>query len=316
MPDFAPSTSCGAPFSQSPRCQVVPLPGRQVAFGIDGRERLRWHAGEDAPRPFFFPLIGPSGLPLTRMGHPGAPNHDHHRSIWFAHHKVLGVDFWSDQTDARIRQSQWLAYDDGDDEARMAVALRWYDGHDPQPLIDQEVIVAVSPADDDQLKLEIQTTLKPVAESLELGQTNFGLLAVRMAKALSAVFGGGVLTGADGKQGEPQLFGKRSSWIDYSGEIQPGVVEGITYFDHADNVGFPNKWHVRSDGWMGASLCFDGPVLLSQPSPLTLRYLLFAHAGTVDLQAADRMAAEFHRSPALAVTKSRRPHETATVVRA
>lgn len=303
------------PFSQSPRCQVVPLPGRQVAFGIDGRERLRWDAGEDAPRPFFFPLIGPSGLPLTRMGHPGAPNHDHHRSIWFAHHKVLGIDFWSDQTDARIRQQAWLAYDDGDDDARMAVSLRWYDGHDPQPLIEQEVIVVVSPSEDNQLKMEIQTTLKPIADSLELGETNFGLFAVRMAKALSAAFGSGMLTGANGKQGEPDLFGKPSPWMDYSGETRPGQVEGITYFDHPDNVSFPSKWHVRSDGWMGASICRDAPVLLSQQSPLTLRYLLFAHVENIDIQAADRMAAEFHGSSGWGVSKSRRPHETATVVR-
>ncbi|MGB1817136.1 MAG: DUF6807 family protein, partial [Rubripirellula sp.] len=60
-------------FSKSPRCQVVPLPQKQVAFVVDGQERLRWHASDDAPRPFFFPLTGPSGLPLTRMGHPGAP---------------------------------------------------------------------------------------------------------------------------------------------------------------------------------------------------------------------------------------------------
>ena len=30
------------------------------------------------------------------MGHPGAPDHDHHRSVWFAHFKVLGIDFWGD----------------------------------------------------------------------------------------------------------------------------------------------------------------------------------------------------------------------------
>ena len=37
----------------------------------------------------------PSGATLTRIGHPGAENHDHHRSVWFAHHKVNGLDFWS-----------------------------------------------------------------------------------------------------------------------------------------------------------------------------------------------------------------------------
>ena len=189
-----PSMAC-LMFTRSPRCQIVPLPGNQVAIGIDGHERLRWHAGKDAPRPFLFPLIGPSGLPLTRMGHPGAPNHDHHRSVWFAHHKVLGIDFWSDQTEAVIRQQGWLAYEDGNEEARMAVELHWFDGHDPQPLIAQQVIFAITPGESRdgsqhaELTLEIQTSMTSFADSLELGQTNFGLLAVRMAKSLSAVFG-------------------------------------------------------------------------------------------------------------------------------
>ncbi len=134
-------------YSSSPRCQVVPLAGQQFAFAVDGHERLRWHASGDAPRPFFFPLIGPSGLPLTRMGHPGAPNHDHHRSIWFAHHKVLGIDFWSDNSKAVIRQEQWLALEDGDRDARMAAQLKWYDGHDPAPLVQQQVVFVVSKSD-------------------------------------------------------------------------------------------------------------------------------------------------------------------------
>ena len=124
-----------AVFSTNPRCQIVPLPDQQVAFVVDGVERLRWHASHQSPRPFFYPLIGPSGFPLTRMGHPGASNHDHHRSIWFAHHRVLGIDFWSDETTATIRQLKWRAYEDGEDEGRMAVELAWYDGHDPEPLL-------------------------------------------------------------------------------------------------------------------------------------------------------------------------------------
>ena len=58
----------------SPRCTLIPLPEHQVAFQVDGAERLRWHFGPQYPRPFFYPLIGPaSGLSVTRMGHPGAP---------------------------------------------------------------------------------------------------------------------------------------------------------------------------------------------------------------------------------------------------
>jgi hypothetical protein len=303
-------------FSKSPRCQVLPLPGNQWAFGIDQRERLRWHASNDAPRPFFYPLIGPHGLPLTRMGHPGAPNHDHHRSIWFAHHQVLGIDFWSEETPAVIRQQQWLACQDGDDEARLAVELRWYDGHDPQPLLHQQLITAVSPAPQDGVLVEIQTSLIPTAESLELGQTNFGLLAVRVAKSISAIFGDGVLTSSSGQQGEAKLFGMPAAWIDYSGSIDTEVSEGITYFDHPHNHGYPNKWHVRDDGWMGASINRDGPLLLHKSHPTTWRYLLHAHRGHVDRDAAEKIALSFGDRAALVVRPSPRPHHHATIERA
>lgn len=302
-------------FTKSPRCQIVPLPNQEVAFGIDGRERLRWHGSASAPRPFFYPLIGPSGLPLTRMGHPGAPNHDHHRSIWFAHHKVLGIDFWSDETLARIRQLRWLAYEDGEDESRMGVELGWFDGHDPQPLILQELLVAFSPANDAGLQLEIQTSLRSRTGSLELGVTNFGLLAVRVAKSISAVFGDGILTSAGGETSESRVFGKPWSWVDYSGSIDRGVHEGITYFDHPTNRTYPSKWHVRDDGWMSASVCMDQAVMLSPDHPVTWRYLLHAHAGLVDLDQADRVARQFADRPGLVVRSNPKPHHAATIDR-
>ncbi|MFK8111331.1 MAG: PmoA family protein [Rubripirellula sp.] len=302
-------------FSKNPRCQIVPLPNQEVAIGIDGKERLRWHASTSSPRPFFFPLIGPAGLPLTRMGHPGAPNHDHHRSIWFAHHKVLGISFWSDESEATIRQEQWLAYEDGEDEAKMAVRLRWYDGHDPQALIEQELIATIAPDGQEGLLLELQTSLWSLADSLELGKTNFGLLAVRVAKSLSAVFGNGVLTGANGQTTEKSLFERTSPWIDYSGSIDKGVVEGITYFDHPDNGTFPSTWHVRDDGWMGASVCGDAPVMLTKDSPTTWRYLLHAHGGGADIQRSNQVARAFHAKPKLVVAKSIEPHHAAKIQR-
>ncbi|MDA1231849.1 MAG: PmoA family protein, partial [Planctomycetota bacterium] len=73
--------------SKTLRCQIVPLVSHQVSFQIDDREVLRWNSGLDYPRPFFFPVVSPSGAMLTRMGHPGAPDHGHHQSVWFAHHK-------------------------------------------------------------------------------------------------------------------------------------------------------------------------------------------------------------------------------------
>lgn len=293
----------------TPRCTILPLPNHEVAFLVEGRERLRWHHGPQYPRPFFYPLVGPaSGLSLTRMGHPGAPDHDHHRSIWFAHNKVVGIDFWADRKPPTIRQLDWLCYQDGDAEAVMAVKLGWFDGHDPKPLLTQDVFAAAIPGPQDETLLELQTTFRPTAATLEFGQTNFGFLAVRVAKAISGAFGGGVLTNSDGKTGEPAIFGKPAKWVDYSGE-QPGRhAEGITFYDHPSNPGHPTAWHVREDGWMGASACFGGPRTITAAEPLTLRYLLHAHRGPLDATTAGDVFTLFGTRQPLALVKAPAKH--------
>lgn len=299
-----------------PRCEALPVAENQAVFQIDGLEKIRWHFGGQYPRPFFYPFIGPSGASLTRMGHPGAPNHDHHRSIWFGHQDVAGVNFWTDETDARIRQKAWIAYRDGDDEAVMASTLGWYDGKGKQ-LIEQELVAALIPMGGGEHALEIQTTLRPVApaKSIELGKTNFGLLAVRVAKTLSVHFGGGRLCDSEGRQGEPEIFGKQARWMDYSGAVAAGagagrkaVIEGVTYFDHPANPRYPTCWHVRADGWMGAAFCLQEGYTIQADAPLRLRYLLHAHRGPYDQAKAEAVQKAFAARPGFRVGKSTDPH--------
>src|SRR5262249_1900042 len=164
----------------------------------------------------------------------------------------------------------WLCYQDGDAECSMAVQLGWYDGHDPKELLEQELIAAVRPGERGETFVELQSTFRPAAESLEFGKTNFGFLAVRVANHISEHFVGGKLTSSEGKTGEPAIFGRRAVWMDYS------AAEGVTYFDHPTNPGSPVAWHVREDGWMGGAVCLSGPVVTTRTSPLGLRYLLHA----------------------------------------
>src|ERR1700761_5635627 len=80
-----------------PLLQAIPLPYDQVSIQRDGVEMTRAHFGATLKRPFLFPIQGPSGKTLTRMGHPHDPaGHSHHNSVWLAHFKVNDVDFWSD----------------------------------------------------------------------------------------------------------------------------------------------------------------------------------------------------------------------------
>ncbi len=311
----------GGTTSALPRCEVIPQADHQVAFQVEGIERTRWHFGPSYPRPFFYPFVGPSGATLTRMGHPGAPNHDHHRSIWFAHNSVQGVDFWSDNTAARIRQKHWYDYRDGDDETMMAVCLGWYDDKGKE-LMEQDVVAALIPLAGGEQMLELQLTFRPPggsakvpAKPVELGKTNFGLLAVRVAKGLSTHFGGGRITNSEGQEGEKAIFGKPAKWMDYSGQVAVGqgkdrrsVVEGITYFDHPSNPRYPTLWHVREDGWMGASFCMKEGYAIEPDKPLVLRYLLHAHGGRYDHARAQRVQKAFADRPGFELLKAPRQH--------
>ncbi len=298
-----------------PRGEVIPEAGQQLSMRINGREVTRWHASPDAPRPFLFPLNGPSGACLTRMGHPGAPDHDHHRSVWFAHNKLLGIDFWSETTAARIRQTEWFVYEDGPEQAAMAVRLGWFDGHDPLPLVEQETILVLRPLSDGEYLLDFQLKFIPHADQIEFQQTNFGFLAVRVAKSLSAVFGSGQLTSSEGTTGEQALFAKPARWIDYSGPVvvdtqpdRPVVVEGITYLDHPENATYPSKWHVRDDGWMGCAPCLDGPQMTTKAKPLTLRYALYVHRDAAPLDRIESAIATWTAIPAYEVAKGTKAH--------
>lgn len=294
-----------------PRCEIVPLADHQVSFRIDGEEKLCWHFGDQYPRPFFFPFNGPSGQTLTRMGHPGAQNHDHHRSVWFAHHKVDGIDFWSDNAGTKIRQTHWYRYRDGNNEAVMACHLSWVDDQEIERMT-QDVVVALMPVstpDDasgqrskDEHAVEFQLTFRPGKnrDQVVLQQTNFGVLAVRVAKSLSGYFGGGRLTNPDGTIGEKRLHERRAKWMDYSGPItvptaggRKVVEEGITYFDHPDNPSHPTFWHVREDGWMGAAPGMKAEFTITDDSPLVLRYLLHCHHGPIDQEHAETVYAQF-----------------------
>ncbi len=301
---------------KQPRCEVIPLADHQVIFRVDGIEKTRWHYGSQYKRPFFFPFNGPSGETLTRIGHPGASNHDHHRSVWFAHHKVMGIDFWSENTDSRIEQKMWFEYRDGDDHCAMAVQLDWHDGHDPQPLMQQELIATLRPLENNEWTLDLQSTFRPLAAELEIQQSHYGFLAVRVAKSIASYFGEGAITGASGAVGEKALFGKENRWMDYSGPVlatsssgeRVRVENGITYFDHPDNPHFPAKWHVREDGWMGASACRDEGIITTRMKPLKLRYLLYVHDGKVNPERAEELATEWTKLPENSIQKGSRKH--------
>ncbi|QDT53838.1 hypothetical protein Pan44_18620 [Caulifigura coniformis] len=305
------------------RCEVLPLPDDRFSFRIEGREVAAWNFSDRWKRPFLFPVNGPvSGESLTRMGHPGAPDHDHHDSAWFAHNKVLGINFWANNSPAFIRQLQWVALEDHDDYARAAVKLGWFDGHDPQLLLEHDLVIEIHPLTDGEYTIELTSRFTPRAEELEFQKTNFGFFAVRVARSISAAFGEGKLTSSTGATGEKNLFDQPAEWMDYSGPMprrladgwREAIPEGITLFDHPQNPRTPSTWHVRNDGWMSPSVCHAGSLIVRKAEPLRLRYLLHAHAGQWNAERANALLKQWQSRPALTTKKSTRPHHHFDIV--
>jgi len=286
-----------------PRVQVIPLPYDQASLECDGRELTRSHFGSGLVRPFWYPIVGPDGQTLTRMGHPHAPDsHRHHYSVWISHNKVNGVDFWADGTGAKIVCRQVLQYEDGDDEASMLSLNAWQDKHGKTQLLERRR-TAVRPwpvassgppgkgrpeAVGEWLMVVDLQLESPGAEPVVLEQTPFGMIGVRMAKTIGVHDGGGRILNSVGQVNESQVFRKPARWVDYSGPVaQRGrdvISAGITLMDHPENPGHPTPFHVRDDGWMGASLTLRGPLKIVPGHPLRLRYGLWVHRGVPTVQ--------------------------------
>lgn len=265
-----------------PELRATPLPGDQIAFEWHDREIARYHFAPTLNRPFLYPIIGPSGRPLTRMGHPGDPQgHSHHNSVWFSLAKVNGVDFWTDaqaKTGSRIIHS---AIDQIEEQAGIAYVItraRWMPANGPA-VLDERRVVIIRPLPNREWLLVQQLELSASAGKVTLPKAQFGPIGVRVAKTIGEHHGGGLLRNSEGASREAAIFRKPARWVDYSGPVANGVIEGLTLFDYPANPGFPSPFHVREDGWMGAMLSMSEDIVIEPGRPLRLRYGLYVHAG-------------------------------------
>ncbi|MHC4104914.1 MAG: DUF6807 family protein, partial [Planctomycetota bacterium] len=105
--------------------------------------------------------------------------------------------------------------------------------------------------------------------------------------------GGGRIRNSNGAVNEKEVFWKQAKWVDYSGAVTNDKLEGITLLDHPDNSNFPTFFHVRNDGWMGASLTFDRPKIILPNKPLNLRYGLYIHTDMKSIDTIEKMWKQF-----------------------
>lgn len=287
----------GAPGDRKPvpSVQVIPLPHHRASFRRQGRELARYHFAPGQERPFWYPLIGPSGRSHTRMGHPHGPeHHGHHDSVWIAHRDVAGVNFWENRPDGgRVAHLRVEEYTDSEDEASMLTASAWKGPDGTVLMKDLRRARVRSLGGGEWLMLVDLRFEAPGKEPVVLGKTPFGIIGVRMAKTIGVHDGGGRILNAEGRVNEKAVFRRPAKWVDYSGPVKRKTAGGIALMDHPANVNHPAPFHVRGDGWMGACLTLDEPLTITPGKPLRLRYGLWVHGGVPAREAVEKQWKQF-----------------------
>ena len=263
---------------------------RGVVVKIDGRfftEYLVDAGLEPKLGPILWPIIGPTGEPITRA-HPMAegPNerkdHPHHRSLWFNHGDVNGLSFWHEQ---RIRHREFVRVESG----QRAVIVTRNDWVAPDGQRVCEDLRELAFATDGQRRwIDYDVTVTASDGPVKFGDTKEGTMGIRVAGTMKVdAKPGGRIVNSEG-QVDKEAWGKRAAWVDYHGPVD-GQTVGVAVLNHPSSFRFPTYWHVRTYGLFAANPFglhnFEGPDApdgshtLAPGESMCLRYRFLIHRG-------------------------------------
>ncbi len=218
---------------------------------------------KDVPRPFCYPLLGPAGLPMTRnfpmKEVPGEDrDHKHHRSLWFTHGAVNGVDFWSEARDfGKIVHDGFTEVSSGKDMGVIRSRNKWV-AADGKVVCTDELTLRVYNRPANERLFDYDITIHASNGELTFGDTKEGSMAIRLNETMrlkpnkdNAGKPTGRIVNSDGVR-DGATWGKRAAWCDYHGPVE-GKTVGVAIFDHPQNPRHPTWWHVRDYGLFAAN---------------------------------------------------------------
>jgi len=251
---------------------------------------------KDVPRPYFYPVIGPTGEPIIRHwpmkeGKDEAQDHVHHRSLWFTHGEINGHDFWGEGgKSGKIVHDKFLKVTYGRDMG-VIQANNKYVARDGQVICTDTRTHRFYPpvAEPDGQIMDFEITIHASQGKVVMGDTKEGSMAIRLAPTmrLKGKVGKGHILNSEGQR-DGQTWGKRAAWCDYYGPVEDQIV-GVAIFDHPQNPKHPTWWHVRDYGLFAANPFgvhdFEkkpegtGDITIPAGENLTFKYRFYFHKG-------------------------------------
>lgn len=258
-------------------------------------------------KPILWPLIGPHGEEMTR-GYPmreaidtERSDHVHHRSFWFTHGNVNGIDFWSESKGhGKIVHRKFELVQGGE----QAVIVSRNDWMSPEgKKVCEDVRRLTFGSQGSSYWIDFDTTVTASVGPVKFGDTKEGSFGVRVAGSMKVDSKpGGHVVNTHGDK-DKAAWGKAAPWVDYYGSATPkGKVVGITIMNHPSSFRYPTYWHVRTYGLFTANPfglhhfkgdnSVDGSHQMKKGETMTLHYRVLVHPG--DTQQAE-VAGQFKK---------------------
>ncbi len=272
---------------------------------IDGKLFSEYRT-TDAQRPYMYPITGPSGENLARpypMEKGGAEDHPHHRSMWFTHGGVNGVDFWGNgEKNGTIKHTGFEQIKAEGAVGSVVAKSNWVLPSGETAMTDERLIRIEALPGGGAI---VDWTIKMIASAgdVTFNDTKEGSFALRLCPSLSIKESKEAhITTSEGAT-DKKAWGTRAKWLTYHGPDPKGNAVSVTIFDHPQNLRHPTWWHARDYGLFAANPFgihdFEkdadktkGNHVLPKGQTMTQRYRVLIEAGNPDqTKLAERFAA-------------------------
>jgi hypothetical protein len=273
---------------------------RGAVVRIDG-EPFTEYLTQAGHEPALYPVIGPTGQPITRS-YPFTPpgetkDHPHHQSFWMTYGDVNGIDFWGtnrndDKGDSgpHIKHREFVKVANEGATAEIVTRNDWMNG--AKRICEDERKFVFGSGPDDSRWIDCTIKITATDGDVKFGDTKEGAFAVRVVDSMrvEAKTGGRIVNSEN--QTDEAAWGQPARWVDYTGPVDRETV-GIAMLSHPKSFRPVPRWHVRTYGLFAANpfgqkdfpnpkAAEQGPMTLKKGESLTLRYRVLLHKGGTD----------------------------------
>ena len=167
-------------------------------------------------------------------------DHPHHRGMFFSHGDINGYNFWATEPGEKNPKNGRMVLKEVKTKGggKSGTIRAVFEGQDSQgKALMTETRNLTFYADPKLRIIDYDIQILPIVK-LTFADTKEGTFGIRLATSMTEDKGGRMVN-ADGAETEKNVWGKRSSWVDYYGSVGDQTV-GVAVFDNPANPTLPH----------------------------------------------------------------------------